>query len=73
MLPTLGSPRPRVRQGARREPGGEGEASRLVWAAPPTPAQGLIRPGLPLAAPQTAFPLGLALVPENRVLKNQVL
>lgn len=34
---------------------------RLAWAALPTPAGGLIQPGLPLAAPQTASPLALAL------------
>lgn len=64
MPPSLGSPRPRVRQGAPGEPAGEGDATaKLAWAAPPTldggPIQ--IQPGLPWAAPEAASPLALAL------------
>ena len=71
MPPSLGSPRPRVRQGAPGEPAGEGDATaKLAWAAPPTldggPIQ--IQPGLPWAAPEAASPLALALATrESRV------
>lgn len=61
MPPSLGSPRPGVRQGAPGEPAGEGDAAKLARAAPPAPKGGPIQPGLPWAAPQVASPLALAL------------
>lgn len=61
MPPSLGSPRPRVRQGAPGEPAGEGDTTaKLAWAAPPTLDGGPIQPGLPQAAPEAASPLALA-------------
>ena len=62
MPPSLGSPRPGVRQGAPGEPAGEGDAAvKLAQAAPPTLDGGPIQPGLPRAAPEAASPLALAL------------
>lgn len=60
MLPTPGSSGPGVGEGGR---GLGGESLRLppTPGTPPSPVRGLIHPGLPLATPQAASPLTLAL------------
>lgn len=73
MPPSLGSPRPGVRQGAPGEPSGERNASvKLARAAPPTLDGGPIQQGLPRAAPEAAL-LPWPWLPENCMPKSQVL
>lgn len=60
MLPTPGSSGPGVGEGGRGL-GGEGLRLPPTPGTPPSPVRGLIHPGLPLATPQAASPLTLAL------------